>query len=269
MAKIPIDTRLKVEKAIEDKTIDQELRPYLGISMIGDPCPRKLWYSFRLCKKSQHSSRINRLLSRGNREEPIIIQDLESIGIKVHSTQTSCSAGAGHIKGHCDGMADNVPDAPKTTHLLEFKTANDRNFKKFKKEGVEKANPIYYGQVICYMYLLYLRRTLFIIVNKNDDDRYYERIYENNEYARELIDKGIDIINTKIPPQKLGNAAWFQCKWCNYIAICHYNDPIFKTCRTCKFSEIHEGGKWECRLYQIPITFDQQLQHCRKYKSIY
>ena len=139
MAKLPaIAGRLKIETLIEDREIINEPRPYLGLSGIGDPCSRKLWYGFRMVAKQKLTPRQHRLLNRGHREEPVIIVDLEAAGIKIKNTtddQAEVTTGYGHIKGHSDGIADNVPDASKTTHLLEFKTANDKNFKKIKKGG--------------------------------------------------------------------------------------------------------------------------------------
>lgn len=270
MAKLPTDQRLEVEKLIEDKEIVGDLRPYLGLSSIADECSRKLWYGFRLCANEVITPRQKRLFSRGHNEEPIIIEDLVAIGIRVHSDQAQVIYGHGHIKGHCDGMADNVPDAPKTTHLLEFKTANDKNFAKFKKDGLEKTNPVYYGQIICYMYLLKLKRTLYVIVNKNTDERLYFRIEENTAKAKEILERGVDIISSEVPPPKPSGftASWFQCKWCKFYDICHYDGAIDKTCRSCESADVCEDGKWECSKLDIELSFDQQLLACKKYSLL-
>lgn len=271
MVQIPADLRLKTEQLIEDAPVDDEYRAYLGISSIADECPRKLWYGFRICAKKDINPRKKRLFSRGHREEPIIIGDLEKIGIKVHSMQLSCITGNGHIKGHCDGLADNIPDAPKTTHLLEFKTASGKNFTKLKKEGVKKFSGTYYGQCICYMYLLGIKRTLFIAVNKDNDDRYYERIHEDSELAKELIKRGLDIISTEVPPPRPNGftSTWFKCKWCDFYNTCFFDETILKTCRSCQRGDIHDEGVWKCSRYGIQLAFEQQLLSCDNYELLH
>jgi len=49
----------------------------LGISQIGRPCERYLWYLFRQCVKSKFSGRMYRLFERGNLEESRLIANLE------------------------------------------------------------------------------------------------------------------------------------------------------------------------------------------------
>ncbi len=263
MVALPADSRLKVEQEIEDKFIEGDLRPYLGLSGIADPCARKLWYAFRWCATEQIEARKHRLLSRGHREEPIILADLEAIGVKVNDTQQEFVAGHGHIMGHGDGELDNIPDAPKTTHLAEFKTANDKNFKKMKKLGLIDANPVYHGQMITYMYLGKYKRGLFIMVNKNDDERYYERVYPNSTLAKELIQKGIDIISTEVPPGKIGNASWYQCKWCKFYGVCHLGSDVLKTCRSCSFLDLCDNGIWKCSRYSnLELCTRQQKMAC-------
>jgi len=270
MARMPVDSRLEVEKKIEDGKTYGDLRGYLGISSIADPCSRKLWYNFRMCYREKLTPRQKRLFSRGHREEPIIQSDLRKIGICClvdPDNQPEVVCGNGHIKGHMDDILQNVPDAPKTDHLGEYKTANDKSFKDTVKKGVKLSKPIYYGQLVCYMKLLGLKRALFIMVNKNDDSRYYERLSCDDDYADELIKKGIDIISTETPPQRIGGPDWFQCKWCAAYDICHFGGEIIQTCRTCKFVAICDEGKWECDKHNIELSFTQQQKPCCKYIS--
>lgn len=268
MAKLPVDTRLKVEKLIEDEFVIQGFRPYLGISGIGEKCARKIWYGFRFCSQQKISQRMHRLFQRGHREEPIIQADLRKIGIHHHSAQKEVVDGNGHIKGHIDDTLENVPDAPKTPHLGEYKTHNDKSFKDLKNKGVKLSKPVHYAQMICYMKKLKLKRGLYIAVNKNDDARYYERISSDDEKATELIQRGFDIISTEVPPEKIGNSTWFECKWCGHYEICHFGELPLKNCRTCEFGDIHDEGKWKCSGYKIWLSFAQQLLGCGKHRFL-
>jgi len=271
MAKLPVDTRLKIEKAIEDGMVVQAFRPYLGLSGIGDSCSRKLWYGFRLCAVVQITQRLHRLFQRGHKEEPIIQADLRRAGAVCHVTQDNqpeAVCGNGHIKGHLDDVITKLKDAPKTPHLGEYKTHNDKSFKDLLKRGMKLSKPVHYAQMVCYMHLFKLKRGLYVAVNKNDDSRYYERISADPDKANELISKGEDIISTEIPPQRIGNSTWYECKWCNYYQICHFGEAPLKNCRTCKFVDIHDEGKWRCSGLKIWLSFEQQQLGCQRHKYL-
>lgn len=266
MAQLPIDTRLKIEQDIEDGLIAQDVRPYLGISGIGNKCARALWYGFRIVGVQKITQRQHRLFQRGHREEAIIQADFKRIGIHYHSDQKEVVTGHGHIRGHIDDILENVPDAPKTPHLGEYKTHNDKSFKDLKKKGMKASKPTHYAQMVCYMDALKLKRGLYVAVNKNDDSRYYERISADPDKAKELIKRGVGIISSEFPPEKIGNSTWFECKWCNYSEICHYGETPLKNCRTCKYADIEEKGKWSCSGLKIELSFGQQKLGCNRHK---
>ena len=224
MVKIPEEaTKLKVELAVEGGMIKKEYRPYFGISGLGAECPRAAWYSFRWCTAVYINKRLQRLFDRGHREEDVVVADLENAGMVVHSRQIGATTGHGHISGHPDGIIRHLPDAPKTEHLLEIKTANDKNFKHIQKKGIKVAKYGYWAQAQGYMHLFKLKRALFVVVNKNDDQRYYERIKYEKKAAEELIQKAVDIISSEIPPAKIGNASWWACRYCDHYNTCHYD----------------------------------------------
>lgn len=266
MSELTGDFRLKIEKQIEDHHFESTHREYLGFSILGHECWRKLWYDFRCVKKTFHSARQKRLFSRGHREEPIIITDLAKAGVVVHSDQKEVVICQGHCKGHCDGIAENVPDAPKTPHLLELKTCNDKHFKQLKKKNLKKTFPVYYAQMVGYMSELFLTRGLFIVVNKNTDERYYERIKENPSLARDLRQKAWAIISSEIPlPRINASPSYFQCNWCDYKDICHHEHYVEENCRTCSGGDICDNGKWECSFFGTEIFFEKQMKGCPSY----
>lgn len=273
MAQLPIDTRLKIEQAIEDGYIVQKPRKYLGLSSIGEPCARKLWYGFRLCGVEKITQRQARLFQRGHDEEPKIQRDLRRAGVICHVTQdnqpevTACER---HMMGHMDDILSNVPDAPKTDHLGEYKTHNDKSFKALKKNGMAKSKPMHEAQMITYMHLSKLKRGLYVATNKNDDERYYERISEQPERAKELISKGTDIIMTEVPPAKIGGSTWYACKppWCPYYEICHFGALPLKNCRTCNYADLHNAGVWRCSGHKIELAFAQQQIGCKRYSML-
>ena len=265
MAKIEMPQKLKIEQIIENKIYSESPRSYFGISGIGTKCARSLWYSFRNCSKQEHSARVHRMFQRGHREEPIIIADLEAAGCKVHSTQLGMTTGHGHIRGHIDGIVEKLPDAPKTPHLLEMKTSNNKRFAKMKKEGVDKS---YLAQAQGYMKLLKLKRTLFVVVNKDNDERYYERVNYSAKEANQLLKRAYDIISTEVPPAKIGGSTWYECKFCNHYDVCHFDEPVQVNCRTCQFCDIYDEGQWGCSHHDCYLSYKDQVAGCEMWDKL-
>ena len=151
-------------------------RGHLGASQIGAPCERALWYQFRWALKVRHAGRLLRLFETGNLAEPRFVAELRAVGVEVHEinpdtgAQFSVSAVRGHFGGSMDGVALGLLEAPKTWHVLEFKTHSAKSFAALKKDGVEKSKPEHAAQMQVYMHLAGLERAFYLAVNKA---RYY------------------------------------------------------------------------------------------------
>ena len=223
-------------------------RTYLGMSQLGHSCKKYLWLNFRHAFKANFPGRILRLFNRGHREEAVFIEELERLGVKVVGDQYEVACAGGHCKGHTDGVAVNLPNQTKP-NLLEFKTMSDKYFKEMQKKGVKEAKPIYYAQMQIYMYLCELERAFFIVVNKNTDDLYSERVKLNKTFAKGLVKKAEDIIfSENCPPGISDNPSYFECKFCDAHDVCHGLAEENKTCRMCMNSKPIDGGEWECTL---------------------
>ena len=168
-------------------TYNGEFRGHLGASMGGEPCLRKLWYSFRWVSMVLHEGRIQRLFQRGHKEEPYFAEDLQKIGVNVltedqdgNQYRLTCPENY-HIGGSCDGFGE-----VKTGRfqmlvqgewvVVEMKTHNDKSYKKLLKEGVRTSKPLHYSQMNLYMKWSGLTKALYISVNKNTDELYVEII---------------------------------------------------------------------------------------------
>jgi len=236
-------------------------RNYLGASSIGKDCARSLWYEFRKCVKPEFSGRLYRLFDRGHKEEFRFVEELRGIGCEVHEfdadgNQFEVIACDGHFKGHTDGAALGVPEAPKTWHLLEMKTSSASQFKKIEKEGCETAKAQHFAQMQVYMHLTSLKRALYMVVNKDTDELYTERLRYDSKRAQSYIDKAQSIINTSTPPARVSERedSW-ACKFCDAKALCHGTGetavPVAQIhCRNCAHSTPIEDGKWMCDLFQ-------------------
>ena len=179
--------------------------PTLRASELGGPCDRALWYKYNWCKPAERfSGRMYRLFDRGQREEERLVLALKGIGVDVYDDQRRVEALNGRFSGHIDGIGLGVPEAPKTPHLLEFKTHSNKSFKDLCKKGsVEKAKFQHYVQMQIYMHLLGLERGLYISINKDNDEIYCERIKASKRFAKAQLLRAQRIIEAEDPPDIL------------------------------------------------------------------
>ncbi len=266
MVLIPQETlEEKINNLIENEIIKEYPRTYIGYSELGGSCSRKIWYNFRWFKLKETSARMARLFKRGDWEEERIEKDLEKIGITVFGKQKTIIGLANHIKGHIDALLENVLTINEII-LAEFKTANQKRFDKFKKDNdILKTQPEYYYQAQSYMGKLKLNKCLFIVTNKNTEERWMKIIEFDEETFLKIEAKAFDILTAEIPPERIGNSTWYECKYCHFKDVCHFGAKFLKSCRSCKNICIEENGVWACGLDYKQLTVTEQKNACDKY----
>jgi hypothetical protein len=253
----------------------EQPRSYLGASIIGHNCERYLWYTFRFCCRPEFSGRMYRLFSTGDYEELRFVNDLRSIGCEVHDAdsdgnQFAVEALGGHFSGHLDGYALGVLEAPKTWHVLEFKTHNDKSFKKLVKEGVKKSKPQHYAQCVVYMGLTEMTRALYLAVNKDTDELYSERIQFDNIEFNTLMARAERIITGNSPPERISTRQdYYECSFCDARQICWGDSksalPIpGVSCRQCCHATPTMDGKacWKCEKHKRGLSPADQSKTC-------
>jgi len=251
-------------------------RKHLGASIIGKPCARQLWYSFRWAKKSNHGGRILRLFQRGHEEEDRISQFLRKAG--VHVLQEDPETGEqfrivdhdGHFGGSLDSLLFDTPEYPLQWILGEYKTHSDKSFKKTAKQGVEESKYEHFVQMQIYMHYRELPAALYIAVNKNDDDLYMPIVEYDEEVALRYIDRAHFIIHSPDTPERIKNASpgWFICRFCDYTDICFHGADKEQHCRTCIHADPIENGAWICQKYNYHLTPEQQKKGCADYNVL-
>lgn len=269
-----------IYEAYQRAARSEKRRGYLGASQIGGPCERALWYGFRWCGEGESfDGRMLRLFATGDLEEERFGADLRSIGCEVHlvdpdtGKQFAVSAVAGHFRGHMDGAALGVPEAPKTWHLLEFKTHNAKSFATLRAQSVAKAKPEHYAQMAVYMALGGLKRALYLAVNKDTDELYSERLRweEVRPDAEALLARAERVVKAKFPPARLSDDRdHFQCRWCSYRELCHESTPpapavpLKVTCRSCVHAtpEMDGDGRWSCAKKGKTLAVAEQERAC-------
>lgn len=246
-------------------------RPHLGASQIGNPCERALWYQFHWAAHATFDGRILRLFDTGNREEVRLIEDLRRIGVTVWEIDESTGRQwrfdlfGGHFGLSLDGVCDGIEDHPGP-NTLEFKTMNEKSFMALAMNGLQKTKPIYWSQVHVGMLLSEISSCLFMAVNKNTDDIYAERVELDPAFAQAMINKAERIVFSAKPLVKLSESEdWFECKFCDFAAICHRDELPETNCRTCAHSTAEPDGTWSCAARGISLDIATQQLGCDRH----
>jgi hypothetical protein len=270
-------TAALVYQAYESKAEDGH-RLHLGASLIGHACERYLWLTFRWAKAKRWPGRMLRLFETGQLEESRIVRNLRDIGATVHDTapdgkQWRVEAFGGHFAGSMDAAAVGLPEAPKTWHVLEFKTHNEKSFKDLQSKGVEKSKPQHWAQMQTYMGLTGMDRALYFAVCKNDDSIYTERVeFDSVEFAK-IMERAERVIKAAEPPLRCSNdPSWYVCKMCDFHPMCHGEEAPDVNCRTCAHStpvtDI-EGGAWDCKEFgQVGLIAQRESHRCSSHRYI-
>ena len=254
--------------AAYEQDADDGFRVHLGASLIGKDCERALWYDFRWVTQSRHPGRLLRLFETGQREEARLVRNLRRIGATVLESnpdtgkQFRVEAHGGHFGGSLDGIAQGLPEAPKTWHVLEFKTHSARSFADLVAKKVRESKPLHYAQMQIYLHLIGLTRALYLAVNKDTDDLHVERVEADPVFAKRLLDKAGRVIFAMTPPARTSeDPSWYQCRLCDHAPVCHGGQPAAVNCRTCLDSTPIQGG-WRCERQDRSLSEADQRRGC-------
>lgn len=262
----PKITTLSAVNEIIERNQDNKPRPYLGMSAIGDPCSRKLWYGFRWAATRKLPIKSLLAIEDGHTGEELMARRLRLLPfIELHTVdqqgrQFGFSAIGGHFKGHMDGAIVGLLEAPKTFSVWEHKSVNEKKFallqKAIEKHGEKNAlkhwDEIYYAQAICYMEMSGMTRHYLTCSTPGGRDYISVRTNADPAEAKRLMNKAESIIFAKEPPPRISNdPAWYQCKWCDYNeTVCHGTATPNVTCRSCTHSTPVQDAAWSCAISQ-------------------
>jgi hypothetical protein len=165
--------------------------------------------------------------------EDLIIQWLRIAGFDLktrneNGEQFGFSVADGKFAGHVDGIIlsfpEEFPDKQEGSTLLEIKTMNNKSWNDTQKRGVLVSKPVYYSQVQLYMAYMNLDRCLFIALNKDTSDLYFEIIPFDPGMAQKYSDRAVQIIkateNNELLPCVSGDSSFFLCKMCGFRDHC-------------------------------------------------
>ena len=208
---------------------------YLGMSQIGKPCARDIWYSFRKAPTKPKDGRMLQLFNVGDYVEQMQIFWLEKAGFEIADRQANYSDLNGFFRGHPDGVIHGVTRRP---HAWDGKSANKKKFDALKTFGMRKIYPVYCCQGQMMMHYSGCDRAIFTFTCKDNSEWYAERLYYSKTEAAALIHRAASIIDANEPPEKPFDIDSFNCQWCDHRLICWFEEETIvenQICGTCHY----------------------------------
>ncbi|MBX9760664.1 MAG: oxidoreductase [Beijerinckiaceae bacterium] len=252
----------------------------LSLSAFGTECDRQVWYGWRWAYKPRaKEGRMARLLVTGDREETRMAQDLRDIGVELldrnpeTGRQWAVTAFGGHVQGRLDGIGRGFLEAPKTPHVVEFKTHSKKSFEELKKKGLKAAKPGHYWQVIGYLHLTGYSRGFYLAHCKDNDELFVDRVEADPVAGATLMARAERILRFAQPPARIvedpTSKAAFVCRFCDAAHLCHQGAWSRPHCRTCLHSEaVVETGEWRCVRHERMVSIDEQKVGCSNHLFI-
>jgi hypothetical protein len=228
-APLNVAINARVEEASARKHASDQARGYLGASLIGDECPRKIQFEWMVATVT-FPARVHSIFARGHFFEAESRQLLIDAGFVFAPTEAEGFAAVdGLIAGHADGIIINAPAVPDlclaTPALWEHKALNAKNFRAVERDGLAKVFPRYAAQVALYQnFLSVLNPALITIVNADTCERLYFTVPFDARRAQEASDRAVQVIEAtrvgELLPRFDPSCEDFRCKMCSHRDRC-------------------------------------------------
>jgi len=228
LAEEPINVALNeaIERAAA--TAAELPRPYLGASIIGHACARRIQYDW-WCKPVL-AARTREIFGRGHHFELRARQQLTAAGFKfAPPTALAFSAVNGALRGHADGIIIHGPDLPGAYVIYpliwEHKAVNAKNWRAVERDGLEKTFPQYAAQVALYQaYLEITNPALFTVTNADTCEWLHFLVPFDAERAQFWSDRAVNIIEAtragELLPRRFDDPDTWPCKQCSHVKRC-------------------------------------------------
>jgi hypothetical protein len=203
-------------------------RPYLGASIIGYECARRIQYDW-WCKP-ELAARTRAIFDRGNYFEERTRGHLIAAGFKFAPSETlAFSAIGGTLRGHADGIIIQGPDLADTyliyPAIWEHKALNAHNWRDVERDGLGKRHAHYLAQVALYQaYLNVTNPALFTITNADSCERLHFFVPFDAERAQLWSDRALNIIEAtrsgELLPRAYDKPTDWHCRMCPHKERC-------------------------------------------------
>lgn len=215
-----------IEQASLAKHAGDRPRGYLGASLIGDECSRKI--QFEWMAGAKFPARMHSIFARGHYFEIESKQQLLDAGFLFAPTEALVLVAVdGVMAGHADGLIIYVPAGVElaTPALWEHKGLNAKNFRAVERDGLAKVFPRYAAQVALYQaFLDVLNPALITIVNADTCERRHFAIEFDVRRAQEASDRAVMVIEAtragELLPRYDPRCEDFRCRMCSHLKRC-------------------------------------------------
>jgi hypothetical protein len=202
--------------------------PYLGASIVGHPCLRRIQFDW-WCKPVL-PARTREIFDRGHYFEERARRHLAAIGFRFAPPETlAFSAAGGAFRGHADGIIFHGPDLPGAYLIYplvwEHKAVNTKNWRAVERDGLEKTFPQYAAQVALYQaYLDVTNPALFTVTNADTCEWLHFLVPFNAERAQLWSDRAVNIIEAtragELLPRGFDDPEDWRCRMCSHKERC-------------------------------------------------
>lgn len=208
-------------------------RAYLGGSSIGEPCTRRLQYTFLGAQTDEGSgftARTKRIFHRGHQGEEWMAQWIKAAGFDLRTEKGGKQFGFAdcddRFKGHIDGVIVAGPDGFNFPALWENKVLGAKGFASVVKHGLAVAYPGYAVQVAVYQAYMQLAENpaIFTVLNADTMEIYAQLVPFDQGLAQANIDKAARILaacdHGETLPRITEDPDSFACRFCPYKGVC-------------------------------------------------
>jgi hypothetical protein len=217
-----------INQAIERAAADAEedpRPPYLGASIVGHECARRIQFDWWL--KPKLAARTRAIFDRGRYFEGRARQLLIAAGFKFAPPEAlAFSAAGGALRGHADGIITHGPLADLAYPLVwEHKALNATNWRAIERDGLGKKHAYYLVQTALYQaYLDVTNPALFTVTNADTCEWLHFTIPFDAEFAEAWSDRAVAIIEATRADELLPRAYYdpsdWRCRMCPHTERC-------------------------------------------------
>jgi hypothetical protein len=275
-------TLLEADRVLEREENAHASRPYLGMSGLGEDCERKLWYGFRWVQRVTFSAETHKKFIDGHRTEDLLMQRIRRVpGIEIHTVdpetgkQFEVTDFGGHLKGHLDGAAYRLLQAPKIWHVAEVKASekmadlNKAVVVLGEKTALRQWNFTYYVQAVLYMNYTGMERHWLVCGTPGGREWTGVRTEADPAEAIRQKAKAHRVIFSQHPLERISdNPEFYKCRWCSFRGVCHDGTLPESNCRTCLHVTPTEAGEWHCARWGKVLTVEEQRAGCQAHLYI-
>ena len=210
----------------------------MSSSMIGSKCKRKIFYDLVHAKTKEFPGRLYRLFNLGHYIEYAMSENLIACGYDFLPLDPETGKQFTYVSKDeflitkLDGIM--VLDGVKT--IVEIKSSNTRKYNKVVREGVFNGEYEHFCQMAVSAYLSKIPQSLYIKICKETSKVYCELI-DNEALHREIMDvmKHCATVKKHYTLKDMPEPTTsYDCRYCDYKAICRGEEPMKKDCRNCK-----------------------------------